>query len=81
MKIIREGNKALSEFGKNKPARFQCKNCDCIFEAKLGEYEDISTQIDGPEYKCVCPFCNTACYTNHRMVFQEYMNENTVQRL
>lgn len=45
--------------------RFTCDACGCVFEADKDHYEDVSTQIDGPEWKCKCPTCGKACYTTY----------------
>lgn len=52
MKMIQEGN--LDKL--KQVIRFQCDDCDCIFEANHNEYEIKEFYID-TYYVCECPCC------------------------
>ena len=54
MKIIKEGNKKFDLESKT----FQCRECDCTFEMKQGEYH-IHNDYNGrkTDYITVCPYC------------------------
>lgn len=48
-----------------KVKRFTCERCGCVWEADNEHYEDVSTQREGPDFKCKCPTCGKVCYTQY----------------
>lgn len=56
MEIVREGT--------TKKIRFVCEECDCIFDADLGEAK-VTRQgrgaFDYVNYTCRCPHCGYSC--------------------
>lgn len=61
MKIIKRGD------SKRPSQRFTCTNCETIFEADYGEYQNadqMEYMHDGILYKCKCPVCNQMAYVD-----------------
>lgn len=48
MQIIQEGNK--------QSRKFNCKHCDCVFVADIGEYREL---LKGKGFVVRCPSCKT----------------------
>ena len=50
--------------GKIKKIRFVCHECDCVFDANLGEALVVSQgqgAFNFVEYACRCPHCGYSC--------------------
>lgn len=52
MTILKPGDPNVS----NKPKRFKCDVCGCVFDANKGEYRVIQ-QYNDIGYQCECPCC------------------------
>ena len=72
--------------GKIKKIRFVCLECDCVFDADLGEAKVVRQGqggFDFVEYACRCPHCgyscsktvNTSCPEQLSMAIGKYGNE------
>ena len=66
MKIIKDGNRVKLD----KPRRFLCKQCGCLFEAVRSEYSSDS-QYNETYYFCKCPFCNHTAYEDKTELFYD----------
>ena len=63
MRIIKKGKGSLSD----KSARFTCKKCGALIEAKKSEGKYGGEQKDGFYYKMICPQCKTPNYIAEEM--------------
>lgn len=55
MKILKVGDLRRLD----KPIRFECKACGCIFEADRSEYRhEFSQRENVGWYECECPTCH-----------------------
>ena len=63
MKIIKQG-KPKEEVDRliNATKRFECKRCDCIFEADKDEYKSCEFEYNRINYYCICPNCGIQAY-------------------
>ena len=52
MKIIKQGNPEII----NKPKKFHCSRCDCVFEADKSEYK-AGNQYNDIYFYAECPCC------------------------
>ena len=53
MRVLRNGNPDVAR----PVVRFQCKNCDCLFEAERHEYSAVNDYRNGYYYRARCPCC------------------------
>lgn len=59
MKIIKHGKFY------DGPQKFECENCECVFEAEDGEYEKFGF-VGIEEKNCICPECGHNIYIKHK---------------
>lgn len=61
MKIIKKGIDAVELLRKElfKTKTFECKVCECVFEADKNEYKYVNTA-----YTCICPNCGEEVNAN-----------------
>ena len=60
MKIIKQGL-SKEELEKINNKKFECSNCNCIFEASKNEYESEEDYIY-TTYFCKCPNCGKTAF-------------------
>lgn len=62
---------------KDRFARVQCSNCNCVFEFTSGEGEYVSDQRDGDCIKIACPTCKIDIYISVKLFGAKENNNYT----